>query len=113
MNFRFPKALRLLKRHEFSKIKDSRKRLVGSYIRISYLFTDSTSPKLGITVSTRFGKASIRNRFKRIVREAFRTSYHLLPQNIEIIILPTKTAKKSKMIDIQNDLLNLLENLKK
>ncbi|ANH78727.1 Ribonuclease P protein component [Candidatus Chlamydia sanziniae] len=47
--------------------------------------------KLGITVSKKFGKAHLRNYFKRIVREAFRHIRHELP-SCQIIVLP-KTHK--------------------
>jgi ribonuclease P protein component len=63
--------------------------------------------RFGITASKRYGNSPERNRFKRLVREAFRTSRHLLPQDIEIHIVPRSFAKKAMMGDIQKEILRL------
>jgi len=82
-------------------------RVVGRFVCIDY----KKAPRLrfGITASGRYGDSPERNRFKRLVREAFRTSRHLLPQDLEINILPRQKAKEAKMGDIQNELLRLLK----
>lgn len=64
--------------------------------------------RLGITASTRYGNSPERSRFKRLVREAFRTSKHRLPPDLEINVFPRQKAKEAKMGDIQGELLRLL-----
>jgi ribonuclease P protein component len=64
--------------------------------------------KLGVTVSKRFGDAHRRNRFKRIVREAFRLSQHDFPTGYEINVKPRSIADKASMQHIRSELLRLL-----
>ena len=49
---------------------------------------------LGITVSKRYGKAHSRNRFKRVVREAFRHLAPSLPHDLEIHVVPRGKASQ-------------------
>jgi ribonuclease P protein component len=45
-------------------------------------------PRLGLSVSRKFGNAVARNRWKRRLREAFRLCRVELPQGIDLVVLP-------------------------
>ncbi len=65
----------LKKRAEFQKIYRHGVRFVGKSALITYLPTDGDLPRLGLTVTKKYGNAVRRNRFKRLAREAFRLSH--------------------------------------
>ncbi|MBM3208371.1 MAG: ribonuclease P protein component [Chlamydiae bacterium] len=107
----FPKAARLLKRGQFQKIVKEGRRLTGRVVTIQYIKKETTLlPQLGITVSRKYGKAHDRNRFKRIVREAFRECSPDLPQGIQIHILPRSTSQDAKKQDVVLDLRQIALN---
>lgn len=83
----------------------------GKYI-VAHLFLGNTQqPKLGLTVSRRFGKAVKRSHFKRLVREAFRISLPLLPSSLEIHIRPRQCHFLMKMAHIQQELISSLRHV--
>ncbi len=45
-------------------------------------------PRLGLSVSRKVGGAVVRNRWKRLLREAFRLSRRHLPQGIDLVVIP-------------------------
>ncbi len=49
--------------------------------------------RLGLSVSRRVGPAVVRNRWKRLIREAFRQSRHRLPDGLDLVVRPRKGAK--------------------
>lgn len=111
---KFPKSARLLTSSHYKLLRQS-SRLSGLQISVDFRQGHSPSPKLGITVSRKFGKAHDRNRFKRVVREAFRELYFSLPSDIELNVSPRHNAtcltKQAILIDLQNLLTKILPPL--
>ena len=103
---RLKKSDRLKKRFEFQSVMKEGDRLVGRFLCIDR--KKGAPLRFGITASKRYGNSPERNRFKRLVREAFRTSRHKLPQDVELNFVPRAQAKEAKMDDIQKELLRLL-----
>jgi ribonuclease P protein component len=50
-------------------------------------------PRLGVSASRRLGGATERNRWKRLLREAFRLTRTELPNGIDLIVIPRPEAK--------------------
>ena len=49
--------------------------------------------QLGLAVSKKVGNAPTRNRWKRLIREAFRQQRSSLPEGLQIVVRPKKGAK--------------------
>ena len=60
-------------------------------------------PRLGLSVSRKLGKAVVRNRWKRLLREAFRLRREQLPAGIDLVVIPRG--------DTEPTLAELLESL--
>jgi ribonuclease P protein component len=107
--FSFPKEARLLKSRQFHEVTKLGEKKVGKLIVIHSL-NDQNSPHstLGITVSRKYGKSNLRNRFKRIVREAFRTTRFQFTHPVALHIKPRQEAMNASSEEIQAELLALL-----
>jgi ribonuclease P protein component len=102
----FSKNVRLRSRREFQRVAKEGKRLVGRFFCIDY--RPARLLKLGISASTKYGSAPERNRFKRLIREAFRQAYSSLP-SYELNIVPRQCAKKALAQEIREELTRLLK----
>ena len=87
----FPKELRLLKRAEFVRVQKRGKK----YTTRSFLILVSENKlgnitRVGIVASKKTGNSVFRNRVKRLIREAFRKSYHLFQKKFDVVIILKK-----------------------
>jgi len=74
-------------------------------------FRNAKGSRLGVTASTQYGDAPERNRFKRLVREAFRLSRAQMPVGLDLNVIPRKLAKSATFADIQAELCRLVKSL--
>ena len=88
---RFPSEQRVRKRPEFQQIQKLARRQNTQHFAL-LLFArapaDSQGPaRLGVTVSRRVGVAVVRNRAKRLLREAFRATRDLWPPGMDLVVI--------------------------
>jgi ribonuclease P protein component len=107
----FPKELRLRSNPEFQRVLTRGKKLVGKLILVDYAPRKIPQTRLGVTVSRKYGKSHLRNRFKRMVRESFRLSYPGLPKGYDFNVRPRTAAQQATSQQIQEELTLLLKNL--
>ncbi len=88
---RFSKSMRLLRASEFERVFAARAS-AGDDLQIVYGAANELGrPRLGLTVSRKVGRAVARNRWKRVVREAFRLVQHQLP-GLDLVCIPRSQA---------------------
>jgi ribonuclease P protein component len=92
---RFPKAVRLRRRSEFLAVQDhpqGRKHHTRFFLVIVAPRAGGGAGRLGITVSKKVGNAVIRNRIRRLVREAVRLRADWLPDGGDVVVIAKKNA---------------------
>ena len=47
--------------------------------------------RVGLSVGRRWGKANVRNRLRRLYREAFRLSKQQLPPGLDLVLIPRRS----------------------
>lgn len=108
MSFAFPKSARLRHRNQFRRFAYDAQSRAGRCVIVEFRLGRALRPKLGVTVSKKYGKAHQRNRFKRVVREAFRLIQNQLKVNLEVHVKPRSGAYDAAMQDIQAELISFL-----
>jgi ribonuclease P protein component len=100
---RFLPAYRIRKGDDFRRAFQ-RRASAGDALLVLYAHRNSlTHPRLGISASRKLGPAVARNRWKRLLREAFRIARQRLPEGVDLVIVPRR--------DIEPTLAGLLESL--
>jgi ribonuclease P protein component len=69
---------------------------------------DFSGPRIGFTVPRAIGKAVVRNRVKRRVREAIRLRLDQLSPQCEVVINPRRRAAGAPFPEIQREVEKLL-----
>lgn len=103
----FPKSCRLRKRAEFLDVQGNGRRVESrSYIGL-FVERGGDTSRLGITTAKRLGPAAVRNRARRLVREAFRRGRLSLPPGVDLVVIPKRGALSLDGYSAADDLARL------
>ena len=80
------------KNHEFRRMYRKGKSSVNSYLVLYCRPNAFGHNRLGVTVSTKLGKAVVRNRVRRRLREVWRLSQGQLKQGFDMILVARSRA---------------------
>ena len=102
--FSLARSERLLSRPGFEKLSEDGKRIDGEYFIVLYSRNDLGKSRLGITVSKRVGRAVIRNRVKRLVREYFRLHKALFGHSYDVNVIAKRGTSRLSSREIKGAL---------
>lgn len=95
VGYTFPRTLRLRRRADYSRVF-ARRCSAGDARLVVYVDANGLGvTRLGLSISRRVGKAHIRNRMKRLVREAFRLTRYELPAGLDLLCVIKPYSKPS------------------
>ena len=111
-NNKFTKKQRILIRREFDEVFAIKNSASDQNIIIYIKFNTSQYNRLGIVIGKKVGNAVKRNRFKRIVREAFRVSDFEADCCFDMVVLPRKPLNNELLsTDIEKSLQLLVSKI--
>lgn len=87
-NQRFRPSDRLRMESDFKRAYQRRARASDHVLLIYACENGSQYPRLGLSVSRKVGGAVVRNRWKRLLREAFRRNRADLPVGVDLVVIP-------------------------
>lgn len=112
---RFTKLQRIRKRAEFRQIQAATRRVVTPHFVMLIRRSDSAraGARLGITASRKVGNAVLRNRAKRLVREAFRATRPLWASAIDVVVVVRHFDGQRKLDEVVTEWLQARDKIER
>ena len=90
----FPKKKRLVTNRQFKGVLARNLRVSNGLLTLYMAENDCGYPRLGVSVGKSFGKVVVRNRAKRLLREAFRQSREQIPVDFDYLLMISREWSK-------------------
>jgi len=89
----FRKDQRVVRRDDFTRLlRQGACAADGTLVLFALAGSPDQQAKLGVTIPKKVGNAVVRNRWKRLIRESFRTQRDEIPSGYNYVIRPKKGA---------------------
>jgi ribonuclease P protein component len=85
---RFRREDRLCSGRDYQRVYQRRAAVSDTLLLVHACENSLEHSRLGLSVSRKVGKAVVRNRWKRIVREVFRLCRAQLPSGVDLVVSP-------------------------
>ena len=92
-DFKFTKAQHLRSKSDFERVYALKCKAADGVLLVFAARNESPVTRIGLSVSKKHGGAIVRNRLKRLLREAFRLMQHQIPPGFDLIAIPLAKEK--------------------
>ena len=86
----FPGELRLKVSDDFKRVFNRRCSVADDVLIVYGCDNGLPHSRIGLSVSRKVGGAVQRNRWKRLIREAYRTNRHQIPEGVDLVVIPRR-----------------------
>ena len=101
----------LKKNYEFQRLYSKGKSAITPYLVVYARKTKKRDMRVGFTVSTKLGKAVVRNRVRRRLREIYRLNEERIVSGAEIVVVARVKAGRATYAQLQDAFLSACEKL--
>lgn len=103
VKYRLKKQERISLSRDFKRIMTLGKKIRSKNFTLFILKNDYDFNRLGIIIKKEVGKATYRNRLKRLFREFFRLNKHLIKGHFDLIFLIKKDCSIIRYQDVEKE----------
>ncbi|RFT16813.1 MAG: Ribonuclease P protein component [Candidatus Saccharicenans subterraneus] len=111
MDERLRPVERIRRKKDFIELYRKGRRLRGRYFHLVFQPNGLEYSRMAVVVSRKIGKATVRNRLKRLVRELFRRNKNFLPGPLDLIFIAQGDAGERNREELAADFMAVLQKL--
>lgn len=108
--FTFTKAQHLRAKADFERVYALKCKAADGVLLLFAARSTGPVTRIGLSVSKKHGGAIIRNRLKRLLREAFRLKQSEIPPGLDLIAIPL-AKEKASLLAYEQSLVNVSRRL--
>ncbi len=108
--FTFTKAQHLRSKSDFERVYALKNKAADGVLLVFAARNEGPVTRIGLSVSKKHGGAIVRNRLKRLLREAFRLMQHQIPENLDLIVIPL-AKERASLVAYQESLVKATRRL--
>ena len=105
----FPKSVRLQRNAQFRRVYAEGRRAEGRLAVLYALDAPGQPRAVGVVTSRKIGGAVVRNRARRLLREAYRLNQHKLKDNVQLVLIARSAINGRRRPEVELAVLGLFQ----
>ncbi len=107
------KLVTIKKNIEFNRVYKRGQSVAGAFIVLYRLKRSEQTKRFGITVSKKVGKAVVRNRVRRLIRQSITDHFQLFDDGYDYVFVARVRAQRASLLEIAKNMRYLLAMFRK